>query len=268
MWLVWVIGRIFSPEAPCQLMQAEQHCHVFLNCEPDIWMVMVVEKAKEVEEEVRAAALEAVLKEAHELFVMFYGSIRALLHKHPAGDVARSCLHAFMPDYFADFLTGKKLQLPSIGDGLTERGTMQPVSLERDTVLHAQVCNSESNNFLSPIHLSVFHLFQHGQIVHAYLEICKKRAWVTLYAMTLYSGLPVYLFSMKNGFSGKLFTKLLPVPVLNVLRYSSRMRLVPVSVIVLLKKKSYSSNFLLNHARDLFKKESFIFGFSSFTISK
>jgi hypothetical protein len=64
-------------------------------------MVMVVEKAKEVEEEVRAAALEAVLKEAHELFVMFYGSIRALLHKHPAGDVARSCLHAFMPDYFA-----------------------------------------------------------------------------------------------------------------------------------------------------------------------
>jgi hypothetical protein len=168
----------------------------------------------------------------------------------------------------ADYLTGKKLQLPSIGDGLTERGTMQPVSLERDTVLHAQVCNSESNNFLSPIHLSVFHLFQHGQIVHAYLEICKKRAWVTLYAMTLYSGLPVYLFSMKNGFSGKLFTKLLPVPVLNVLRYSSRMRLVPVSVILLLKKKSYSSNFLLNHARDLFKKESFIFGFSSFTISK
>lgn len=41
-WLVWVIGRIFSPEAPCQLMQAEQHCHIFLNCEPDIWMVMVI----------------------------------------------------------------------------------------------------------------------------------------------------------------------------------------------------------------------------------
>jgi hypothetical protein len=35
--------------------------------------------------------------------------------------------------------------------------------------------------------------------------------------MTLYSALPVYLFSMENGFSGKLFTKLLPVPVLNVL---------------------------------------------------
>jgi hypothetical protein len=51
---------------------------------------------------------------------------------------------------------------------------MQPVSLERDTVLHAQVCNSESNNFLSPIHLSIFHLFQHGQIVHACLESVKK----------------------------------------------------------------------------------------------
>lgn len=177
----------------------------------------VVEKAKEVEEEVRAAALEAVLKEAHELFVMFYGSIRALLQKHPAGDVARSCLHAFMPDYFADFLTGKKLQLPSIGDGLTERGTMQPVSLERDTVLHAQVFHSESNNFLSPIHLSIFHLFQHGQIVHAYLEICKKRAWVTLYALTLYSALPVYLFSYEEWVFWKTVYKVMPVPVLNVL---------------------------------------------------
>jgi hypothetical protein len=117
----------------------------------------------------------------------------------------------------ADFLTGKKLQLPSIGDGLTERGTMQPVSLERDTVLHAQVCNSESNNFLSPIHLSIFHLFQHGQIVHAYLEICKKKG---LGYSLCYDSLfcPACLpFSMKNGFSGKLFTKLLPVPVLNVL---------------------------------------------------
>jgi hypothetical protein len=52
------------------------------------------------------------------------------------------------------------------------------------------------------------------------------------------------------------------------LRYSSRMRLVPVSLIVLLKKKRNSSIFLLNHARDLLKRESFIFGFSSFTISK
>jgi hypothetical protein len=111
---------------------------------------------------------------------------------------------------YADFLTGKKLQLPSIGDGLTERGTMQPVSLERDTVLHAQVCNSESNNFLSPIHLSIFHLFQHGQI-------CKKKG---LGYSLCYDSLfcPACLpFSMKNGFSGKLFTKLLPVPVLNVL---------------------------------------------------
>jgi hypothetical protein len=117
----------------------------------------------------------------------------------------------------ADFLTGKKLQLPSIGDGLTERGTMQPVSLERDTVLHAQVFHSESNNFLSPIHLSIFHLFQHGQIVHAYLEICKKRAWVTLYALTLYSALPVYLFSYEEWVFWKTVYKVMPVPVLNVL---------------------------------------------------
>lgn len=130
--------RIFSPEKPCQLMQAEGHCHIFLNCEPDIWMVMVVEKSKEGEEEVRVAAVEAVLKEAHDLFLMFFGSIRGLLEKHPAGDVARSCLHAFFPDYLADFVVGKKLRLPSVGEGLVERGTITPASLDRDTLLHAQ----------------------------------------------------------------------------------------------------------------------------------
>lgn len=61
----------------------------------------VVGKSKEGEEEVRSAALEGVLMEAHALFTMFYGSIRALLQKHPAGDAARSCLHAFLPDYLA-----------------------------------------------------------------------------------------------------------------------------------------------------------------------
>lgn len=65
------------------------------------FLQQVVEKSKEGEEEVRVAAVEAVLKEAHDLFLMFFGSIRGLLEKHPAGDVARSCLHAFFPDYLA-----------------------------------------------------------------------------------------------------------------------------------------------------------------------
>lgn len=65
------------------------------------FLQQVVEKSKEGEEEVRVAAVEAVLKEAHDLFLMFFGSIRGLLEKHPAGDVARSYLHAFFPDYLA-----------------------------------------------------------------------------------------------------------------------------------------------------------------------
>ena len=47
------------------------------------------------------AAIEGMLKEAHDLFVMFFGSIRGMLQKHPVGDLARSCLHAFFPDYLA-----------------------------------------------------------------------------------------------------------------------------------------------------------------------
>lgn len=33
--------RIFSPETPCELIEAEKHSHVFHEPEPDIWIVMV-----------------------------------------------------------------------------------------------------------------------------------------------------------------------------------------------------------------------------------
>ncbi|CAL5428058.1 unnamed protein product [Camellia sinensis] len=36
--------RIFSPEAACEVIEAEGHSHVFYEPEPDIWMVMIVEK--------------------------------------------------------------------------------------------------------------------------------------------------------------------------------------------------------------------------------
>lgn len=61
----------------------------------------VIEKSKDGEEEVRVGAIEGLLKDAHDLFVMFFGSIRGLLQKQLAGDLARSFLHAFFPDYLA-----------------------------------------------------------------------------------------------------------------------------------------------------------------------
>lgn len=33
--------RLFSPEAACEVIEAERHSHVFYEAEPDIWMVMV-----------------------------------------------------------------------------------------------------------------------------------------------------------------------------------------------------------------------------------
>lgn len=60
-----------------------------------------MEKNKDTNEPTRDDAVRAVLREAHFLFTMFFGSIRALLEKHPAGDVARCCLFSFLPDYFA-----------------------------------------------------------------------------------------------------------------------------------------------------------------------
>ncbi|KAF2592605.1 hypothetical protein F2Q70_00044361, partial [Brassica cretica] len=130
--------RLFSPEAACEVIEAERHSHVFHEAEPDIWMVMVVEKNKEIEAIWRVDALQKVLKEVHSLFVMFHGSIRSLLDKDPSGGLIRSHLYPFITDYLNDLSVGKKLQLPSFRETLKERGTVQMLTLARDAALEVQ----------------------------------------------------------------------------------------------------------------------------------
>ncbi|KAK9935394.1 hypothetical protein M0R45_022497 [Rubus argutus] len=143
--------RIFSPEAACDAIEAERHSHVFCEAEPDIWMVMIVEKSKEYEAMWRTDALRKVLKEVHSLFVMFHGSIRAMLDKDPGGVLARSHLYPFIMDYLGafekrspfdeccwDFLVGKKLLMPSFRDCLKERGTVQMLTVGREAAIEVQ----------------------------------------------------------------------------------------------------------------------------------
>lgn len=130
--------RIFSPEAACEVIEAERHSHVFYQAETDIWMVMVVEKNKDTESVWRCDALREILKEVHSLFVMFHGSIRNLLEKQPSGELARSHLYTFVEDYLTDFHTGKKLQMPSFRDCLRERGTVQMLTVSREAALEVQ----------------------------------------------------------------------------------------------------------------------------------
>lgn len=129
--------RIFSPDAPCEVIEAEMHSHVFYEAEHDIWMVMVVEKS-ESEAIWRTAALRSVLKEVHSLFVMFHGSIRALLDREPSGGLTRTHLYYFIMDYLSDFLSGKKLHLPNFRDSLKERGMVQMLTIGREAALEVQ----------------------------------------------------------------------------------------------------------------------------------
>ncbi|XP_059649787.1 vacuolar fusion protein CCZ1 homolog B-like isoform X2 [Cornus florida] len=130
--------RIFSPEAACEVIEADRHSHVFYEAEPDIWMVMVVEKSKDSEAMWRIDALRRVLKEVHSLFVMFHGSMRALLDKEPGGGLVRSHLFSFVMDYLSDFLVGKKLHLPNFRDSLKERGTVQMLTVGREAAIEVQ----------------------------------------------------------------------------------------------------------------------------------
>ncbi|CAH9102144.1 unnamed protein product [Cuscuta epithymum] len=130
--------RIFSPEKPCETIEAEMHSHVFYEAEPDIWMVMVVEKSRELESIRRIDGIQRVLMELHTLFVMFHGSVRALLDKEPSGELVRTHLYYFLIDYLNDFLVGKRLQLPNFRDSLKERGTVHMLTIGREAALEVQ----------------------------------------------------------------------------------------------------------------------------------
>ncbi|KAK6150410.1 hypothetical protein DH2020_015342 [Rehmannia glutinosa] len=136
--LILVSCRIFSPDAPCEVIEAEMHSHVFYEAEPDIWMVMVVEKDKDSEAIWRVDALRRVLKEAHSLFVMFHGLVRALVDREPTGGLVRTHLYYFIMDFLSDFSMGKKLQLPNFRDSLKERGTVQMLTVGREAAIEVQ----------------------------------------------------------------------------------------------------------------------------------
>ncbi|XP_038985308.1 vacuolar fusion protein CCZ1 homolog isoform X1 [Phoenix dactylifera] len=130
--------RIFSPQAPCEVIEAERHSHVFYEAESDIWMVMVVDKNKDTESIWRCDALRGILKEVHSLFTMFHGSLRALLEKQPSGELARNHLYSFITDYLTDFHVGKKIQMPSFRDCLSERKTVQMLTISREVAIEVQ----------------------------------------------------------------------------------------------------------------------------------
>ncbi|OAY66127.1 Vacuolar fusion protein CCZ, partial [Ananas comosus] len=130
--------RIFSPETACEVIEAEKHSHVFYQAEPDIWMVLVVEKNKDNESIWRCDSLQSILKEVHSLFKMFHGPLRALLDKQPSGELTRSHLYSFITDYLTDFHVGKKIQMPSFRDCLRERGSVQMLTISREVALEVQ----------------------------------------------------------------------------------------------------------------------------------
>lgn len=130
--------RLFSPDADCEVIETEKHSYVFYQAEPDVWMVMVIEKSKDSDAVWRSTATQALLIEVHNLFVMFHGSIRGLLDKQPSGLAARSHLHFFISDYLNDFLVAKKFQIPSFRDCLKEKRTVQILTIDRDLAIEVQ----------------------------------------------------------------------------------------------------------------------------------
>ncbi|KAK9118098.1 hypothetical protein Scep_016191 [Stephania cephalantha] len=98
----------------------------------------VAEKNKKSEGIWRVDALTKVLKEVHSLFVMFHGSLRALIEKDASGGIVRVHLYYFIIDYLNNFIVGNKVQLPSFHDCLKERGTVQMLTVGREAAIAVQ----------------------------------------------------------------------------------------------------------------------------------
>ena len=60
-----------------------------------------MEKNKDTGAIWRIEALRGMLKEVHSLFVMFHGSVRALLEKESTGGLTRAQLYPFITDYLS-----------------------------------------------------------------------------------------------------------------------------------------------------------------------
>ncbi|EFJ22293.1 hypothetical protein SELMODRAFT_416490 [Selaginella moellendorffii] len=129
-------SRIFSPDSPCEFMEAERHGHIFYECEPDIWMILVVEK--DGDQVTRDGAYRSLLRELYGIFRLFYGKISSRLENNPVADVVRNCLYVFVPDYIGDMMAGKTLWLPTISDSLAEHATVRILSVEPDILLECQ----------------------------------------------------------------------------------------------------------------------------------
>lgn len=59
----------------------------------------MLEKTNDAEPIWRDDALRKVLKEIHSLFVMFHGTVRAMIEKEPSGGLVRRHLYSFIMDY-------------------------------------------------------------------------------------------------------------------------------------------------------------------------
>jgi len=88
-----------------------------------------VEKSNDSEPIWRDDALRKVLKEIHSLFVMFHGSVRAMLEKEPGGGLTRRHLYSFVMDYLRGKSSNSCLPMKLINHYIFIRVMIQNISL-------------------------------------------------------------------------------------------------------------------------------------------
>lgn len=132
----------FSPSKPCESVHTQKTRQIYLNPEPDFWIVMTIqipatfktEDGKTVaeyhEEDVQDIVYQAVLEQAYTMFKFFMGSFVDIINKFSVEELKNRLSH-----FFSKYLSTLRLNQSDI---LDIQNGIQFLPLDKNTYLRIQ----------------------------------------------------------------------------------------------------------------------------------
>ncbi|KAK3237749.1 hypothetical protein CYMTET_52198 [Cymbomonas tetramitiformis] len=169
---------IFSPDKPCELMRAGRHRQILLQCEPEIWMVLIVGEDI-ASSEVRTGAIRQALKETYEAIVLLTGSLRNAITEDATLQRVRRNAAPIMSDMWARMTAPKRNptnEFNLLTNSLSGREGMPLLPLPRSMFLSVQfIVNVLESAYGGNTVLNTMILFDH-QLVWTGLPPSDARA--------------------------------------------------------------------------------------------
>ncbi|KAI8889225.1 hypothetical protein K501DRAFT_239045 [Backusella circina FSU 941] len=189
----------FSPSHPAQNVHSQKHRMVFLEAEPNFWMVMSVELGilrrqtkdgklitEHLDAQLNDRALESVLKLGHDQFKLLHGSFSDFLHDSKSSRQQMKSLVMAMEDFYSewiwkwDFDRLDKMCFSAIFNGISH----QPLADSNHQMMRALDKEiMKKAGFDDDGHLFVFHIDKPDAIIYrssslSIMNVCSLKKFI------------------------------------------------------------------------------------------